>query len=65
VLEGVRFRVKHALGLDPRVDAGSREEKRVKTRLQSFGPDSIRTENALNGCNAIAKVRHTGIKGLP
>jgi hypothetical protein len=26
------------------VDAGSREEKRVKTRIWSFGSDSIRTE---------------------
>jgi hypothetical protein len=33
-----RFRAKHALGLDPWVDTGSREKKRVKTRIQSPVP---------------------------
>jgi hypothetical protein len=44
-----RFPAKHALGLDPGVDTGSREENASKqeTELRS---DSIGTEKALGLC---------------
>jgi hypothetical protein len=41
-----RFLAKHALGLDPGVDAGSREETASKQKIRA-GSDSIRTDKAL------------------
>jgi hypothetical protein len=39
-----RFQAKHALGLDPGVDTGSRKENASKQDIKSLGSDLIGTE---------------------